>query len=162
MAVVIGLGGAIVALTGATYLGHPVVKHMEPVQWVGSVPDTVSNAAMPTQITAHTIPLRAYWHTSAAISTATVSRAVGFSVTDDYALSQSKTVSGHWNKPWGIEGLPVYKGYRFQIWSHPLFGTPKLLGSGRTGKPVGVVWRVGPMAPPKPIQMSSSTHYAGT
>ena len=155
---VIGFSGAVVALIGATYFGHPVVKHLEPVQWVGSVPDTVSNAAMPMRITAHTTPLRAYWHGTAAISAATVSRAVGFSVTADYSLSQSKTVSGRWKKPWGIEALPVYKGFRFEIWSHPLFGSPKLLGTGQAGKPVGVVWRVEPMAPPKPIQMSSPAH----
>lgn len=157
IAMSIGLSGAIVAWAGSIYFSRPVVKHLEPVQWVGSVPDTMSNAAMPARITVHTIPLRADWHDTVAISEATVSRAVGFSVIADYRLAQSKTVSGHWQRSWGIEGFPVYQGYRFQIWSHPLFGAAKRLGTGRAGRPIRIVWRVGPMAPPKPLQMVPST-----
>ena len=148
----IGVGLAVIALTAATYARRPVVKDLQPIQWVGSRTEAVVGTAGSATLSARTsAPVPAYWRGVARISAATVSRAVGFSVTARYPFSYSRTATGNWQQSWAIQAYPVYQGYRYQVWSHPLIGSPKLLGTGRAGKPVNVVWIVGPLPSPKPL-----------
>ena len=168
LAIILGLGVAAIALTAVAFTPRPVIKYLQPVRWVGKFPAETSlsvdiqavNAGLPSgtlgsaqsTVTLHPFSARASWHdTSGIASAALVSRAVGFNVTGKYRVPVTKRVTANWVPAWSIKGYPVYQGYQYQVWSDPLIGSSKLLGTGKAGKPVDMVWKVGPAPTPKGI-----------
>ena len=76
------------------------------------------------------------------VSASVITAGVGFSVTKEFAVSDSYSISVPAGENYNIKARPIYLIKNFEVWNDPTIGWDTKKGSGYAKKPIGVCFAV--------------------